>query len=71
MDTYTIVYIPCDEKKQVEEWTLELPTTSEEQISCLTLRLKQHFKSSGDATVSKQVEKDAFRDQILNQVENI
>jgi hypothetical protein len=64
---FSIVYIPAEEDQTLEEWTIDLPQDKDSQISCLTERLRAHFKEkSGGASTEEQ--KEAFRQQILSQV---
>ncbi|OQR98495.1 hypothetical protein ACHHYP_08618 [Achlya hypogyna] len=64
---FSVVYIPAEDGKELEEWRIDLPSDIDGQISCLTERLRQHFKQqSGGATSAEQ--RETFRQQILSQM---
>ncbi|OQS07603.1 hypothetical protein THRCLA_00373 [Thraustotheca clavata] len=64
---FSIVYIPADDALEMEEWKIDLPKDVDEQIGCLTERLRAHFKQkTGGATTEEQ--RGAFRQQILAQM---
>lgn len=65
--SFYVVYIPTDEAKELEEWTIELPHDKELQLGCLTERLRDHFKSSVTAA-SKQQQEETFKRQLLTQL---
>ncbi|CEG45705.1 protein [Plasmopara halstedii] len=66
-DSFFVVYIPADEAKGLEEWTVKLPQDKKAQLGCLTERLRDHFKSSATAT-SKLQQDETFKQQLLTQL---
>ncbi len=68
--SFFVVFIPADSSKELEEWEIALPDDKEEQLGCLTTRLRQHFKqtSSSSATKSANEQEEIFKQQILNQL---
>ena len=67
ISTFTIVYIPSDEHKTIEEWSVDLPQNKEDQVGCLTARLKQHFQQS-TGSASKTDERHILAQQLQEQV---
>ncbi|OWY95404.1 hypothetical protein PHMEG_00034597 [Phytophthora megakarya] len=65
--SFYVVYVPADESKELEEWTVKLPQDKEAQLGCLTERLREHFKGGGTA-VSKQQQEETFKQQLLAQL---
>ncbi|TMW57261.1 hypothetical protein Poli38472_003186 [Pythium oligandrum] len=68
--SFYVVYVPTDEAKELEEWTIALPDDKEEQIGCLTDRLRQHFKesTSANASTSTKEQQEIFKKQLLSQL---
>ncbi|CAH0518077.1 unnamed protein product [Peronospora belbahrii] len=65
--SFYVVYVPEDENKDLEEWAIKLPADKEEQLGCLTERLREHFKG-GSTTVFKQQQEETFKQQLLAQL---
>ncbi|GMF12389.1 unnamed protein product [Phytophthora lilii] len=65
--SFFVVYVPADEARELEEWSVELPADKEAQLGCLTERLRAHFKA-GAAGVSEQQQKETFKQQLLAQL---
>lgn len=65
--SFIIVYIPCDDSHDLEEWELPLPASIDDQIGCLTSRLRRHFSAQSGAHSSDE-QKAVFRDQLLKQL---
>ncbi|RLN48304.1 hypothetical protein BBJ29_001535 [Phytophthora kernoviae] len=65
--SFYVVYIPSDESKSLEEWTVDLPADKEAQLGCLTERLRAHFKA-GATSVSKREQEETFKKQLLSQL---
>ncbi|KAJ0396369.1 hypothetical protein P43SY_007463 [Pythium insidiosum] len=68
--SFVVVYVPVDETQALAEWTIALPEDKEEQIGCLTDRLRRHFKeaSSAATTASQQEQEEVFKRQLLSQL---
>ncbi|KDO31454.1 hypothetical protein SPRG_04069 [Saprolegnia parasitica CBS 223.65] len=64
---FTVVYIPATDDKELAEWQIDLPKDIDGQISCLTERLRAHFKEQSCGASSAE-QREAFRQQILAQM---
>ncbi|KAH7476232.1 hypothetical protein PRIC1_000244 [Phytophthora ramorum] len=65
--SFYVVYIPSNERKELEEWAVDLPADKEAQLGCLTERLRAHFKA-GATTTSKLQQEETFKQQLLDQL---
>ncbi|KAG3091086.1 hypothetical protein PI124_g16796 [Phytophthora idaei] len=65
--SFYVVYVPANEAKELEEWTVKLPEDKGAQLGCLTERLRKHFKS-GSTAASKQQQEETFKQQLLTQL---
>ncbi|TDH74295.1 uncharacterized protein CCR75_001180 [Bremia lactucae] len=65
--SFYVVYVPADETKELEEWTIKLPKDKEAQLGCLTERLRAHYKSRATAA-SKEQQDETFKQQLLAQM---
>lgn len=67
--SFFVVYVPADVEQPLEEWSVALPDYKEEQIGCLTERLRQHFRSHASHGVAMDdSQKDVFKQQLLSQL---
>ncbi|KAE8896684.1 hypothetical protein PF005_g13615 [Phytophthora fragariae] len=66
-ESFFVVYVPADERKELEEWAVALPKDKEAQLGCLTERLRAHFKA-GATNTSKQQQEETFKQQLLAQL---
>ncbi|KAG7393334.1 hypothetical protein PHYPSEUDO_009538 [Phytophthora pseudosyringae] len=65
--SFFVVYVPADERKELEEWAVKLPQDKEAQLGCLTERLREHFKG-GATAASKEQQQETFKQQLLAQL---
>jgi hypothetical protein len=65
--SFYVVYVPADEAKELEEWSVALPADKEAQLGCLTERLREHFKN-GASAASKKEQEETFKKQLMAQL---
>jgi hypothetical protein len=66
--SFFVVYVPADDAKPLEEWSVALPQDKEAQIGCLTDRLRAHFKQATTASTSDHEQQEIFKKQLLSQL---
>lgn len=67
--SFFVVYVPADVETPLEEWSVALPDDKEQQIGCLTDRLRLHFKShASHGAVMDDAQKDVFKQQLMSQL---
>jgi len=58
--SFKICFIPAEESKNVEDWTLEIPENDEDSVMAVINKVKPHFNRTG-SNVSKEDYKEMLK----------